>query len=216
MIPARLGSQRLKQKNLRALGDIPLLTRAVRKCKKAGCFDKIFVNTESDVLGKIALEENVCYHKRPPELANNRTTSEQFVYEFLKNHNCDYIVQVHSIAPLLSLKEVSDFVNFLSVKQPDVLLSAVEEQIECTLNGKPVNFTFKEKTNSQELTPVQRITWSITAWKRSTFISAYENDLTATYAGAAEIFPIARIAGHIIKTEEDLQIAECLLPLVQD
>ena len=31
MIPARMGSQRLKHKNLRLLGGIPLITRAIRK-----------------------------------------------------------------------------------------------------------------------------------------------------------------------------------------
>ena len=35
MIPARMGSQRLKQKNLRELGGVPLITRAIRKCVAA-------------------------------------------------------------------------------------------------------------------------------------------------------------------------------------
>ncbi|MCA9417335.1 MAG: cytidyltransferase, partial [Candidatus Omnitrophica bacterium] len=38
MIPARMGSQRLKKKNLRELGGVPLITRAIRKCLEAGVF----------------------------------------------------------------------------------------------------------------------------------------------------------------------------------
>lgn len=213
MIPARLGSQRLKKKNLQLLNGKPLIVHAIRKCKAAGCFDDIWVNTESEEIGKYAEEEGVGFHRRPAALANNQATSEQFVYEFLKNHECDYVVQVHSIAPLLTVTEVRAFVTALKKSKPDVMLSAVEEQIECALAGQPVNFTFEHKTNSQELQPLQRITWSITAWKSASYIDAYEAGKTATYCGNIEFFTVDRIAGHVIKTERDLQIAEVLLPL---
>ena len=71
MIPARMGSQRLKQKNLRELAGVPLITRAIRKCRAAGVFDEIWVNSEHDAFGDIAREEGVGFHKRPEELANN-------------------------------------------------------------------------------------------------------------------------------------------------
>ena len=45
MIPARMGSQKLKQKNLRELGGARLITRAIRKCLAAGVFDEVWVNT---------------------------------------------------------------------------------------------------------------------------------------------------------------------------
>ena len=46
MIPARMGSQRLKRKNLRELGGVPLIIRAIRKCLAAGVFDEVWVNSE--------------------------------------------------------------------------------------------------------------------------------------------------------------------------
>ena len=45
----------------------------------------------------------------------------------------------------------------------DVFLSAVNEQIECAYQDKPINFSFEAKTNSQELKPIQRITWRVHA-----------------------------------------------------
>jgi len=41
MIPARMGSQRLPKKNLALLDGVPLINRAIRKCREAGCFDEI-------------------------------------------------------------------------------------------------------------------------------------------------------------------------------
>jgi len=213
MIPARMGSQRLKQKNLRELGGLPLITRAIRKCLTAGVFDEVWVNSEHSTFGKIAAQEGVRFHRRPAELANNTATSEQFVYEFLKAHPCNYLFQVHTIVPLLTAEQATGFVQTMLDGDYDVLLSVINEQIECAIDGKPINFTYDRKTNSQELTPVQRITWSITGWRASTYITAYEAGKCATYAGCVGYYPIDRLAGHIIKTEEDLCIAEALLQI---
>ena len=97
----------------------------------------------------------------------------------------------------------------------DTMLSVVPENIECTYEGKPINFSFNSKTNSQELKPILRISWSITGWRRESYIKAYENGQCATYSGNVDFYPISREAGHIIKTEEDLRIAEALFPLVK-
>ena len=214
MIPARMGSQRLKQKNLRELAGVPLLARAIRKCQAAGVFDEIWVNSEHDTFGEIARAEGAHFHKRPDELANNVATSEQFVHEFFHAHPCDRMFQVHSIAPLLSAADTTAFVQAMESGGFDVMLSCVHEQIECAYENTPVNFTFAEKTNSQELKPIQRITWSITGWTRATYLAAADAGKTATYAGKVGFYPIDRLGGHIIKTEEDLQIAEALLPLL--
>ena len=216
MIPARMGSQRLKRKNLQVLGGIPLIVHAIRKCQASGIFDEIWVNSEHPTFWEIATQEGVGFHKRPSELANNKATSEQFVYEFLKHHPCDYIFQVHSIAPLLTSQTIADFVRAMLKSSYDVFLSVVNEQIECAIDGKPINFTPERKTNSQELTPIQRITWSITGWRSSLYLAAYETGQCATYAGQIGYYSIDRHAGHIIKTEQDLKIAEALLRVMEE
>lgn len=216
MIPARMGSQRLKQKNLRELGGVPLLVRAIRKCQAAGCFDEIWVNSEHEAFGELAAAEGVRFHQRPEALANNTATSEQFVNEFLQHHPCDRVFQVHSIAPLLTAAQVKAFVEAMERGGEDTLLSCTLEQIECALDGVPVNFSFDAKTNSQELRPVQRIGWSITGWRRDAYLAAFAAGKTATYAGRVGFYALDRLAGHIIKTEEDLHIAEALLPLCED
>ena len=217
MIPARMGSQRLAKKNLRELRGVPLITRAIRKCREAGVFDEIWVNSEDEAFEEIAEAEGVRFHERPTELANNVATSEQYVYQFLKTHDCDRLFQVHSIAPLLTAPQVAGFVREMVAKDYDVLLSCTHEQIECAYRGQPVNFTFAEKTNSQEVDPVQRVSWSITGWRAKTYVEAFEAGETATYAGEKiGFYPVDRLAGHIIKTEEDLRIAEALLDITGD
>jgi CMP-N-acetylneuraminic acid synthetase len=208
MIPVRMGSKRLKQKNLQKIGGVALLTRAVQKAKQAGVFDEIWVNSDHPVFKEMALEEGANFHKRPEELAGDQATSEQFIYEFLTHHPCDYIVQVHTIAPLLRPETIVDFVKMMKAGQFDVLLSVVNEQIECIYNGVPINFSFSQKINSQELVPIQRITWSITGWHSQSYMNTYETGKCATYSGRIGFFPMDRLSGHIIKTKDDLEMAE--------
>lgn len=216
MIPARMGSQRLKQKNLRELAGVPLITRAIRKCRDAACFDEVWVNSEHPQFGEIAEAEGVKFHQRPEALANNVATSEDFVREFLESHPCSRIFQVHSIAPLLTAVQVCDFVAYMNWSDFDTLLSCTHEQIECAYQDKPVNFSFDAKTNSQDLAPIQRVSWSITGWGRDAYLHAAKAGKTATYCGKVGFYPLDRLAGHIIKTEEDLAIAEALLPLQEN
>jgi CMP-N-acetylneuraminic acid synthetase len=214
MIPARMGSQRLKQKNLRELAGIPLITRAIRKCKGAGVFDEIWVNSEHPAFSEFAKEEGVSFHQRPETLGNNLTTSEQYIAEFLEKHPCEYVVQVHSIAPLLSVADIRQFVEALKDSKYDCFLSVDEVQIECTYHNLPINFSFLEKTNSQDLDPIHRLSWCISAWRRSTYLAAFAAGKCATYAGEVGFHPVSPLAGHVIKTENDLKVAEALLPLV--
>ena len=211
MIPARMGSQRLKNKNLRKIANSPLIVHAIIKAKTAAIFDEIWVNSEHLAFGEIAAQEGVFFHHRPEDLATNTATSEDFVNEFLFHHPCDYLVQVHSIAPLLTVKHIQDFTAVLSNGKYDTLLSVVDENLECVYKKQPINFSFKKKSNSQDLIPVQRITWSITGWNSKTYLKAYKSGLCATYAGNIGYYSIPRSAGHVIKTEEDLELAEAYI-----
>lgn len=216
MVPARMGSQRLPKKNLRELAGVSLIVRAIRKCHAAGCFDAVYVNSEDAAFGPIAASEGAYFYQRSEALGSNSATSEDFVTDFFEAvEDVDYLAQVHSIAPLLTATEVSDFVVAWKVSGNDVMLSCIEDQIEVAFNGTPVNFTFAEKTNSQDLTPAQRITWSLTGWRRTPFLEARAAGKTATYAGSIGYHPVSMISGHVIKTETDLQIAEALLSVLQ-
>lgn len=210
MIPARLGSQRLKQKNLAEIDGAPMVAHAIRKCIAAGCFDEVWLNSENEIFDDIATAEGASFHKRPEHLGNNQATSEEFIAEFLSEHLCDYVVQVHSIAPLLQTPTIREFVEHLTTDRPEVLLSVVDENLECIFDGKPVNFDFSRKTNSQELRPVRRIVWAISAWQRSNYLDAIAAGRCATYDGRISYFPIPRFAGHVIKVQEDLDVARAL------
>lgn len=214
MIPARMGSQRLKKKNLAPLAGQPLITHAVEKCKNTGIFDEIYINSENAEFAQYAEQYGIKFYQRPEELGNSVATSEQFVYDFMKNVDCDLLIQVHSIAPLLTGAEVQAFAEHFRDSDCDVMLSCIEDQIEVAYKDQPVNFTFAEKTNSQELAPTQRVTWSITGFRTKSYVDAVEAGGIGTYNGKIGFYPVSALSGHVIKTQTDLDIAEALLSVL--
>ena len=214
MIPARMGSQRLKYKNLKEINGKSLLEIAINKCKDSGIFDEVWVNSESEQLGEFAKKNKVGFHKRPHELAGNDATSEDFIYEFLTKHECSHVVQVHSIAPLLAIDDIRQFTEEVKNSDANVFLSCESIQIECAFNNEPINFVYEKKTNSQFLSPVQRISWAITGWRKEEYIKYYELGACATYSGKVKYIPVNKLANHVIKYEEDLEIARLLFSYV--
>jgi CMP-N,N'-diacetyllegionaminic acid synthase len=54
LIPARSGSERVREKNIRPLAGHPLLAYAVTSARQAGIFDRIVCSTDSGKIGEVA------------------------------------------------------------------------------------------------------------------------------------------------------------------
>lgn len=216
MIPARLGSKRIPKKNLRILIDKPLIKYAIDISLSSNVFDEIWVNSESDSIGKLALESGVKFYKRPSYLSSDTATNNDFTGDFLKNVICDYVVMINPTSPLISIGTVRNFVDLVRKMDYDTILSVIEEYAECFFEGKPINFSLDEKVNSQNLRPVKKVVWALTAWKRETFLSYYEQNRCATFCGKIGLFAIPLEEGIDIDTEDQWRLAEALLNVRQN
>jgi CMP-N,N'-diacetyllegionaminic acid synthase len=69
LIPARGGSARIKDKNCKMLGGIPLVEWTIRSAIKSKLFDNIAMSTDSDDIGSIAADWGIKWVKRPKKYA---------------------------------------------------------------------------------------------------------------------------------------------------
>ena len=83
MIPARLGSKRIKYKNLRLLGGKPLICHTIEKCKNVKAFNKVFINSDGEIFNSIAKDFGISFYKRDRKLATDDATQDQFIYDFV-------------------------------------------------------------------------------------------------------------------------------------
>lgn len=71
-IPARGGSKGLPGKNLRRLGDAPLIAHTIQPALRSGCFDRVIVSTDDADIAEVARRHGAeVPWLRPPELATD-------------------------------------------------------------------------------------------------------------------------------------------------
>ena len=99
MIPARLGSQRVSKKNLRLLNGKTLSQWVIDACNEADVFNDIYINSESTVFQKIALDRGVRFYQRPEHLSSNSASNDDFALDFFNAIECDVLVQVNPTSP---------------------------------------------------------------------------------------------------------------------
>ena len=211
MIPARLGSKRIPKKNIRYLGDKPLIQYPIDLAKNEGKFSKVLVNTESEELGKIVQGMGAKFHQRPEELANDMATNREFTYEFMEKHVCDYVIMVNPTSPMLRQKTLHDFMEYVEANEFDTVLSVISAKEETFFKGEPLNFSFDKKINSQLLEATESICWALTAWKRETFMRLQEEGINPVFGGNIGRFSIPKDESCDLDTLEDWNIAEGIL-----
>ncbi|APA57160.1 cytidylyltransferase domain-containing protein [Campylobacter coli] len=211
-IPARLGSQRVRQKNLRLIEGEPMIAYAIKACKNASSISDIYVNTESDLIGQVALDYGVKYYKRNQELALDYIVSDQFNYDFLKKIECEALVMVNPVSPLIESIDIEEAINFFETNQLDSMISVKDERLQSFYQGKALNFNKDGLLPmTQNIDPVQICVWTICIWRRESFIKAYEKNGYAVFNGKYALWPINPLKSIKISYEEDFLLAEQLL-----
>lgn len=214
MIPARLGSQRVRLKNLRYLGDKLLCQWVSQACIDANIFDEIYINSDADIFKKIAKESGVNFYQRPEILASNNATNDDFGLDFMVNINCDILVQVNPTSPFTEAKDIVGVVDLFLDNGHKTVHTVKRERIEGLFDGRPLNFDpTKQMPPSQELEPIYLFTSSIMAWDVATFKANMRNSGCAVYGGSDSIgYYVVDGNGAIdIDYEKDFIMAESVL-----
>ncbi|MDD6194954.1 MAG: hypothetical protein PUB19_08655 [Lachnospiraceae bacterium] len=211
MIPARLGSRRIVKKNIRYMLDKPLIQYPIDFALNSNRFESIWINTESKELGEACKRFGINFHERPAELANDKATNRDFVYEFLKNHDCDYVIMINPTSPTLRQETVNGFIDFVQEHDYDTVMSVISNQTEAIFKGEKINFDGSDKIPNDELEPIEEIVWAMTAWKKDTFIRLQESGQCPVFGGKLGTYPIPKDESADLDNEEDWRIAEGVL-----
>lgn len=76
LIPARGGSKRIPQKNIRLFAGKPMISYAIDVARRCGVFDAVVVSTDDDEIARIAVQHGAeVPFMRPPELADDHATT---------------------------------------------------------------------------------------------------------------------------------------------
>ena len=127
LIPARKGSKRIPGKNLKFLGGITLLRRAIETAINSKVFDQVIVSSDWDECIQVAALNHAGWIYRPSELATDESHDFQWVQHALEiMTGFDIFVILRPTSPFRTKDTIVRAVNKFQAYQPADSLRAVE------------------------------------------------------------------------------------------
>ena len=144
IIPARSGSKSVRDKNIKLLGNKPLIAWSIKACLKSKQISKIYISTDSKKYANIAKNFGpVEILFRPKKLSTDYSTDYEMIEHAIKNINFEYEFIAH-IRPTTPLRKVNDLDKAIKqfIKSKFHSLRSVHEMSETSyksveiINGK--------------------------------------------------------------------------------
>ena len=108
-IPARSGSKRIKDKNIKKIGDFSLLNLAVIRALESGPYEIIVSSDSEEYLESLIENERIIKYKRPNFLASDSTTTcESLAHDFSEIFKEKYLGNICIIQPTNPFTKVED------------------------------------------------------------------------------------------------------------
>jgi pseudaminic acid cytidylyltransferase len=132
VIPARSGSKRMPQKNIRPFHGIPILFRTVQKLLNSNLFDKIIVSTDSEIFADIAESAGVVVTTlRPSKLSDDNVgLREVMKYELeligLNEESTEETFCILPCTPLLKIIDLKNAIEIYDSKKYDQIIAVSE------------------------------------------------------------------------------------------
>ena len=133
IIPARRGSKRIKNKNIRKINNIPMLGTTIQIAKKSKIFKRIIVSTDTEQIAKIAMEYGAeVPFIRPEELSTDIASSVDVVlhameYARKSNKEFDYIGLLEPTSPFITSNQLDGAISLLEENKEALAVVAVKE-----------------------------------------------------------------------------------------
>jgi len=213
MIPARIGSERLKRKNLQLINGRPMISFAINAAKISGVFDNIIVNSDSILFKEIADKNGVDFYLRKKELGSSKTKADDVLADFIvtNNYQNDIITWVNSVSPLITSSEIRDTVFYFLKKKLDSLITSDRRKVHFELDDKPANYSRTEKfAQTQDLKSVNLFVYSLMIFNSEIFIESFKKSGFGMFAGKFDTYPASKLSTFFVKTKEDLELVRFL------
>jgi len=220
-IPARSGSKRLPNKNVKMLGHMPLVCWTLKAFLDSQCFDEVIFSSDSerywDIVNEYISSEKLKFHLRTERESGDKIK----IFDYIKD-NIDVLCKEESIfslglptCPFRNSNHVQEcFSLFESEKRPVFSASEYEFSVSFSFsiegnNWKPLfenSPMITGNTRSQEQTKFYRPNGAVYI-----FNSSFLNSGVKTFYDGAMPYIMSKNDSIDVDTIEDFQIAKSLI-----
>lgn len=156
IIPARGGSTRIKNKNIKIFDKEPLIAWTIKAALQSKLIDDVYVTSENENILKISKKYLAKIIKRPKKLSNNIIMPDEAIrHAYLKiNKDYDYIVTLQPTSPLRTTKDIDGAIKKIIKTKADSLISVFKTHAFIWKKSDnyyiPINYDFNKRPRSQE------------------------------------------------------------------
>ena len=217
VIAARGGSKGVPNKNIRKLGDIPLIAHSIKTAISSNLFSSVIVSTENSKIAEISKQYGADVpFLRPKKLAtDNASMTDVLLHTITElrklNYNFDTIVNRDCTVPFIDKKDIQGAIRKYYSKSCNLVCGVYKQ------HHNPY-FNMMEITKGDKMDFSKKLKKQITGRQNSPvvyqlnglFVLNVENFLKSKKFYSTKIIPYEILAEHgfMIDTEFEFQIAD--------
>jgi N-acylneuraminate cytidylyltransferase len=220
VIPARGGSKGVPRKNLRRVGGIPLIARAISTARAADRVDRVVVSTDDPQIAAVAREWGAEVVSRPAELSGDTASSESAVEHALDQLervgiDVGVVILIQATSPFIDPADLDAAVERVRAGESDCVFSAVESWgfLWRTASGDAgavgINHDHRRRPRRQERQPEFLETGAFYVMDAAGFRAAKHR-----FFGRIGVALVPESHAIEIDTEEQLALASAIEPFV--
>lgn len=157
IIPIKMNNERLPNKNIRVLGNFPLINYVQKMLLEVEDIQERYVFCSNKDIQNYLLP-GINYLCRSQELDLPTSNFTQIFESFSDIVDADIYVYAHATAPFIKPETTKECIEAVLSGKYDSAFCAVMIQDYLWSNGKPLNFNAENVPRSQDLSPIYRET----------------------------------------------------------
>lgn len=217
IIPARGGSQGVPGKNLKTVGGIPLIARAVRTAIHTDSVTEVIVTTDDAAIAAVAREHGARVVDRPEHLAGATASSESALLHALDvlGGAPDILVFIQATSPFIDPRRIDTAVSRVLDHESDVVFAARPSHAFLWRVGESgatgINHEASVRLRRQDAEPQFLETGAFYVMRVAGFRAARHR-----FFGRIGIEVVDELGSLEIDSEDDLALARALAPLTEN
>lgn len=217
VIPARGGSKGVPRKNVRRVGGVPLVARAIAAARATASIERVFVSTDDQEIAAVAQEWGAHVIARPAELADDEASSESVLLhalDALEDQGIipEVLVFLQATSPFIDPRDIDVAIDLVAANEHDCVFSAIETYgfVWAADAGiaSGVNHDPSVRPRRQDREPHYLETGAFYVMDAAGF-----RDARHRFFGTVGLVEVAERTAIEIDSEEQLALAQAIAPL---
>lgn len=204
-VPIRLNSQRVEGKNLRLLGQQPLMCYLLSTLVAVDNIDEVYVYCSNPSIQQY-LPDGVRFLQRDERLDSNTTLGEEIYDAFTAQVDADIYILAHATSPFIRTTTIADAVARVESGEYDSAFSAERLQTFAWYEGRPLNYSPERVPRTQDLEAVYIETSAFFVFRREVWQQKHRRIGEKAYTAVTD-----RIESMDIDNPDDFLLAEAIV-----